>query len=457
MNMPIKISRILHAGYLFECEQTRLAFDPIFEVPFSRNCFAYPEVRFYYEEIKKLKLDAVFISHYHDDHCSLNSLALLDRNTPIFMFCLFPELFDWIRELGFKTVTPLSLDVPVVVGSFEVIPRRALDEDVDSLFHIKADGLNILNVVDSWIGPSTMSILERTAPWDLVLWPFQTMRELEVIAPSRLEQPLAKVDTLPPEWLEQLKLLRPKCVVPSSCQFHFESWSWYNQWFFPITYEQFENEVVSALPQVVIKRIDPGKGFIIDEQGLIIAPSLSWIEPVGEQNVDYQFTASLRPPKVSDIAKNFEALSEDQMARVFHYCNHGLLERFATLEPSEDPYFQKARFWRLSLYDNQGQEHRFHYLLNQGSLKAVDSFDGNLAWLTEVPIARLYGALEEGETLTSMYVRINDMQFSAAIEKELEGVDVLEDPLLRCLFNGVFGGYQLAQLKRIKNMTELKE
>jgi len=70
-----------------------------------------------------------------------------------------------------------------------------------------------------------------------------------------------------------------------------------------------------------------------------------------------------------------------------------------------------------------------------------------VSWSTEVPIAKLYAALEEGESLTSMYVRINDRVFDSEIEKEIQAADVMEDPLIRCLFTGVFGAYQKAQLK----------
>ena len=99
--MTLKISRILHAGYVFECNDTLIAFDPIFENPFSRNCYAFPDVRFDHDQIRNLKFAAVFISHFHDDHCSLESLDFLDRMTPIYIYCLFDELFSMVRELGF--------------------------------------------------------------------------------------------------------------------------------------------------------------------------------------------------------------------------------------------------------------------------------------------------------------------------------------------------------------------
>jgi hypothetical protein len=72
-----------------------------------------------------------------------------------------------------------------------------------------------------------------------------------------------------------------------------------------------------------------------------------------------------------------------------------------------------------------------------------------LGWLTEVPAAKLYAALEEGESLTSMYVRINDTVFDADTERELLDVDVVDDPLIRCLFSDTFGAYQAAQLRRL--------
>ena len=243
--MTLKLSRILHAGYVFECEGIQIAFDPIFENPFSRNCHAFPDVRFDHAQIRELKLAAVFISHFHDDHCSLESLDLLHRETPIYIYCLFEELFAMVRALGFVNVQPLRVNQAVRVGPFEVIPREALDSDVDSMFQIKAAGLNVLNVVDSWIAPDAMTELAKYAPWDMVLWPFQTMREIAVLSPSRAA---AAAAALPEDWIEELTILNPRYVVPSSCQFVQEPWSWYNRAFFPITYRQFRREIEAALP-----------------------------------------------------------------------------------------------------------------------------------------------------------------------------------------------------------------
>jgi hypothetical protein len=446
MSKPaLRISRILHAGYVFECAGTRIAFDTIFENPFSRNCHAFPGVRFDHEQIRRERFDAVFISHFHDDHCSLDSLDLLDRATPVYLYCIFDELFAMLRRLGFTDVQRLHLNAPVQVGPFAVVPREAMDADVDTMFQVRAAGLNVLNVVDSWIDETTLAQLVDEAPWDMVLWPFQTMRELEVLAPSRFQ---AAPPELPEEWIPQLQALAPRYVVPSSCQFQQEPWSWYNRAFFPISYARFAQEVTAALPAAQVVRLDPSVSVLLDADALRPAPPLGWVLPVGAQDVDYAYEGNAAPPPTADIARRFAPLTGQQHARVMEYCRVGLPEKYGTVEAASD-YFDVPRIWQLSLFDHAGEVTRFRYRLAPDGAALVDDGAGAPGWLTEVPAAKLYAALEEGESLTSMYVRINDTVFDADTERALLEVDVVDDPLIRCLFSDTFGAYQAAQLRRL--------
>jgi len=440
----LTISRILHAGYVFDCEGTTIAFDTIFENPFSRNCHAFPDVRFDVEAIRRQRFAAVFISHFHDDHCSLDSLDLLDRATPLYIYCIFDELFDMVRQLGFMQVHQLRLNDPVTVGPFTVTPREAMDVDVDSMFQVQAAGQNVLNVVDSWIDDATLAQLVDLGPWDMVLWPFQTMREIEVLTPSRAA---AAPPELPAEWIAQLQALQPRRVVPSSCQFLQEPWSWYNRAFFPITYAQFAREVGAALPAAAIVRLDPGQAVRLHGAVLHPAPALPWLTPVGEQAVDYAYEGNAAPPSTASIAQHFAALTDVQQARVLDYCRVGLPAKYGAVEAASS-YFDMPRYWRLSVYDHLGQASVFDYLLDGEVATLVDKA-APLGWTTEIPAARLYGALEQGESLTTMYMRINDTRFDADAERDLLDVDVVDDPLIRCLFSDTFGAYQAAQLRRL--------
>ena len=468
--MNLKISRILHAGYVFECGGTQIAFDPIFENPFSHNCYAFPNVQFDQEQIKKLNFAAVFISHFHDDHCSLESLHLLDRKTPIYLYCIFEELFLLIKELGFTCVYALSINEPVILDNFEIIPRRALDADVDSMFHIRAVGLNVLNVVDSWIDSETLQELASWAPWDMVLWPFQIMRETEVLTPSRTflpsddgsDQSSHHGSQLPAEWFEQLRVLNPHYVVPSSCQFIQESWSWYNHALFSISYQQFESEMQAVLPKISIVRLNPSTGLVLHQRAhdkfhdksIENTEALSWVQPIGNQDVDYDYRPWLKAPSTAEVARHMTALSIESMQRVLEYCNSGLLIKYRSMDPPQESYFHKPRLWRLSIYDHRGEVTNVYYRVVRANIERVMEGEYRdqepLAWATEIPFLKFFTALEKGESLTSMYMRINDVVFDTSIEKEIEFVDILEDPLLRCLFNGAIASYQKAQLERIK-------
>lgn len=451
------ISRILHAGYLFASDEkegertTQIAFDPIFEVPFSRNCHPFPPVAFDHAKIRALRLDAVFISHHHDDHCSLGSLDLIDRKTPIYVYCQNEEMIAMIRRLGFGDVHSLEVDRMVAVGEFEVTPRLALDPDVDSIFHVRSGHVNVLNVVDAWIDPSALEILSRSAPWDVVLWPFQTMREIEVLSPKRAAPP---DDRVPHEWIEQLRILRPHFVVPSSCQFQQESWSWYNQALFPVSYERFAREIGEAMPEVKVLRLDPSTSIRVGAAGCEAAPRLDWVELKTNEIVDYRFDPDLIPPATREVAKYFPALTSNQCELVLEFCRAEIGERYRKLPRAEESYFDRPRVWSLMLYDHEGAATRFRFLVDatEMSLLSVDNETGGpVAWTTEIPVAKLHSALTAGESLTSMYVRINDMTFPPEIEAEIAVTDPLEDPLVRCLYTGVFGEYQRAQLTELLN------
>lgn len=455
--MSIRISRILHAGYIFETAMARVAFDPIFENPFSVNCYAFPEIVFDEEKVKELKFDAVFISHFHDDHFSLESLDKLNKSTPIYMFCIFPELLDLIKALGFTQVRALNLNEAIDIKDLKITTRKALDEDVDCLYQIQAGGLNILNVVDSWIDEETLNLLCQQPQWDLILWPFQTMRELEVISPSIFSQQPAE---LPTEWMDQLKLLKPLAIVPSSCQFKMESWSWYNQSFFPISYQKFTDEIKNILPSTEVHRLDPGQSFVLNKKSNVTnleiqpAKSLSFIKSFAVQSSDYNFDLNNQPQDMKFIAEQFP-LSEKQVENVLRFCDQELVKIYNSHFAETDSYFHKGGWWHFVLYAPHAKVLHRYYEFSESGLNLESNFaavknEFEVIWKTEICIAKLYSALENGESLSSLYVRINEMALEAVKRKKLYEVDVLEDPLLRCLYNGKIGSYQKAQLHRIK-------
>ena len=163
---------------------------------------------------------------------------------------------------------------------------------------------------------------------------------------------------------------------------------------------------------------------------------------------DYDFRPELNVPDTASIAKNFPALTDIETDLVLVFCRNVLPVKLKSLEVPE--YFKSAKLWQLTVYDHTLTGTTFFYLLNGADIKTASGREAKVAWQTEIPIAKLYSALIFGEALTSLYIRINDGLFSAEIEEQLADADLLDDPLIRCLFTGAFGTYQKAQLQRLK-------
>lgn len=435
--MTVQVSRILHAGYLIENQGTKILFDPIFENPFSVNCYADYTISFDFEEIRSLSIDAVFISHTHDDHLSLESLNQLNREIPIYLYSHFEEFFEILQKLGFKKTYSIKLNEVIQIKNIKVLPLEALDQDVDCIFHIQTGGVNILNVVDSWITPQTLQKLKDTSPWHLILWPFQTMREIQAITPACEDPNLAQATQIPSEWAEQLQGLKPRALIPSSCQFRFEDWSWYNDIFFPISYRSFQKQLLELIPETQVCRMESGETLQLSPDSLKKGRSLSWVQRPIDVEFDYRFSPDSQPLAFPELAKHFALLNEKQQEQTLSFCHHTLPSILAkAIDEGED--IPTNFTWELRVFNTNHLPLRFLFRFSENQIVEV-SPETKSDWQTEILETKLWHALFEGESLSSLYARIFPKPEH----------DPLQDPLLFALYHGKVASYQRAQLQRI--------
>lgn len=71
-------------------------------------------------------------------------------------------------------------------------------------------------------------------------------------------------------------------------------------------------------------------------------------------------------------------------------------------------------------------------------------------WLTELPAAKLAGALWRSETLSSLYIRIKDRTLAIDRDEPQALPTLLEDPLLRVLYENDPLIYQRFQWRALK-------
>lgn len=432
-----KISRVAHAGYVIETKSTKVIFDPVIINPFSTNAYVYPDIIFDYEQFKKQKFDAIFISHYHDDHLCLKSLSYFDKNTPVYLFSIHAVFFDLLKQIGFKNVYSLQHNSLVDINNeLSITPLRALDADIDCLFHIQFEDINILNVVDSWIDVDVLSNLKNTL-WDVILWPFQTMREIEVLAPSCFEPSDQKV---PVEHLQQIKTLKPRYIIPSSCQFKFEEWSWYNHHFFPISYDSFSKQIHDIEPDVHVIKINPGDTFTFQDCDLIpSSKSLNWIASKQKNDVEYTYDHTLPPQSLAFISKQFPSLTDIQKQKIEKFLVEDLINQLTSIGSE----YEKSVIWCFKIYDQSGDAESYFYDIDQsGYMKIRNEQSGHFDWLTEISYFKLFSAVYCGEALTSLYLRITpDHRFLKQTD-----MDILNDPFVVWLSHQDIAGYHKNQL-----------
>lgn len=130
-------------------------------------------------------IDALVLTHEHDDHFDIPSLARLDRRIPIFLSTHSSNAaFAILREMGF-VVRPLVPGAPVVFDDLEVIPFTGdhlsvnCDDEWDALpfmiRHRGGDG-SFFSMVDLMMVPGHLEWAKSCAPRPgLVTWTNNTL------------------------------------------------------------------------------------------------------------------------------------------------------------------------------------------------------------------------------------------------------------------------------------------
>jgi hypothetical protein len=113
-----------HQGWLFQSKTSCFLVDPLLCEDFGQahalNYRVYPPRIFKFGEFPRL--DAVVLTHEHDDHFDIPSLALLERSVPVFLSSRSSTAAQEIlREMGF-TVHPLFPGQSLRFGDLEFTP-----------------------------------------------------------------------------------------------------------------------------------------------------------------------------------------------------------------------------------------------------------------------------------------------------------------------------------------------
>lgn len=256
-----------HACWLVETSAGYILTDPLFFDPFEEGTVvSCPQRVVQVDQLPELR--AIFISHRHLDHFDFPSLAVLNRNVPI--FCPEdPLLVYGLQHLGFKSLHFLKPFEPEQIDGLRLLPTPSLNRNVLEYGIVFQDQSGTLfNQVDTFLAPSTIQRLHHEIgriDVHLAMYASQNFGFFE--SQQSLTTHVYAIN------LNTALSLNSRCVIPASAGFRFnDELAWLNAHVFPIDADRFAADLRRLQPGLSTQIMHPGDTLIIEQNTLTILP-----------------------------------------------------------------------------------------------------------------------------------------------------------------------------------------
>lgn len=354
----MKIGRIAHAGISLETGTTRCLIDPLLTTNLESFAFE-PAMDLNREKLRSVRWDAIIVSHDHTDHFSLESLALLDPKTPVYLPAGDRVMHHYLMKLGFNSIHEVAPLQEFAVGDIQFVATPSLVEFPEMGLLISSGGVTCWNMVDSIVDPSVIRVVRRIAKKiDVLLCPYQPLTEREFNNGTFAgEFPGQRYNRL----LENAASAGAELVVPTACGIKMKS-SWVNERLFPITEDQFIVDLRKHAPRVRMEKLVPGDVLHCSNRKFYVKrQALSFIRAKRRKNsAGYDWNPNRGVPELRDLNPSHYKLPELKK-RVRNYLNGEFLaqlERGQFLAWKKD-LCERQLLWELELvFPDGGSEKR---------------------------------------------------------------------------------------------------
>ena len=338
----IKTTLVGHACLLIQSGETTILTDPVWsKYQWEELQVLCPSIVLEREKVPPV--DVLNISHRHQDHFDVRTLAYLARNERIITpdtIILAPAdslLLDVLNELEFKNIKVAKDFESIKVKDVTLIPTPSRNQLSTSEDHYPEHGLivndgevTIWNQVDTLVSPEIIeSIRQLYGQIDFAHVRFVPLIEGNFSYHKQTELPLNEYCT----FLNAVKTLAPKMVVPGAAFFRYrDEIGFLNKYSFPTTIEQFIRDLEGFCPEVPCKLFLHGDVAHITKDGVRIEKQSSDFVRMQE---DDSHLATFKPiMEVPAIKSQTIDLAEHEreMKVVENFIENCLLERILNSE-----------------------------------------------------------------------------------------------------------------------------
>lgn len=321
----IKTTLIAHASMLIQSNKTTILTDPVwFDYLWEEVNVLCPSITL---DLKKIPpIDVLNISHRHQDHFDVRTLAYLAQNDSILKpnaTILAPKddiLIDVLNELNYKNIVIVEDFKSIKIKDVTLTPTPSLNEGDYFPEHglLVNDGeVTIWNQVDTVVSPDIISYMHKLyGRLDFSHSRFLPLLEGNFTHHKTLAIPFEEYSS----FLKVAGALKPKFIVPGSAAFRYrDEMNFLNRYSFPITPEQFLADLAAFCPDVKTSTFYPGDIACISSEGVRIdRQSSDFVRVLNDDSDKITFKPVMEvTPIISKISNSGSSSNEIQIIEEF--------------------------------------------------------------------------------------------------------------------------------------------
>ncbi len=328
----MKTTLIAHACLVVQSKGATLLTDPIFfDSLWEEINIHCPSIDLQIDKIPKV--DILSISHRHQDHFDIRTLAFLAESDNVLKpdaAILAPNdeiLLEVLEELGFKEVQVVKDFEPMKIKGLTLTPTPSLNKQDYFPEHgllINDGEVTVWNQVDTIVTPEIINYIKKLyAQVDFAHNRYLPLLEGNFSFHQNLNLPFDEYNS----YLQVVKALEPKVSVPGSAGFRYrDEYAFLNQYSFPTTQEQFLKDLADFCPEVETSTFYPGDVAEISPGGTDIHRNASDFVKIKENDghlVEFKPVAEVTP--IRTLTKD-KKQDEAEMETVAKFIDETLLD-----------------------------------------------------------------------------------------------------------------------------------
>ncbi len=387
----LKTTLIGHASLLIQSRETTILTDPVwFDYLWEEINVLCPRTELNKDTLPPV--DVLFLSHRHQDHFDVRTLAYLKRNNRILkpdVRIMAPNddiLLEVLKELEFENVEILADFEPIQVKDVTITPTPSLNQASTSQDYFPEHGLLVndgevtaWNQVDTIVSPEIIDhIGKQYGGVDFAHSRFLPLLEGNFTYHKPVQLPFDEYCS----FLNAMRALSPRFVVPGSAAFRYrDEFAFMNHYTFPTTQEQFLSDLSEFCPEI------QSSPFLSGDVAHITADKIH-VESQGSDFVrtveDDSYRVAFKPVlEVSPIRTQTSdpAQHEQEMSVIRDFIDNRFLDRIKESEIL--PGWQHWKMmYQLEVFGQEGSEvwsidfSQPEFRIQKGDLGKINLYEG---------------------------------------------------------------------------------